>query len=215
MANVSYPQFGKVRDITLPVPAASMTFDEYKAAFGIDLLVVELYDLILIKENDVAVPVLYVDKDNDVLYTADKAYSYASGFAEISGGSLIAKVIEDGTIENAKPIYCHPITVVCNDTGYLLRFTCLIFNNSETPIDRVGFKAFLDSLSSVQGNIMISGAFVISTDTIISSYARYDGSQYYLIGVNAATGAVVSHNGSFDTIYPNTTTFEDGVNKIN
>ena len=37
MANVSYPQFGKVKTIVLPIPANSISLDEYKEKYGIDL----------------------------------------------------------------------------------------------------------------------------------------------------------------------------------
>ena len=37
MANISYPKFGKVKTIVLPIPDSPCTLDEYKDTYGIDL----------------------------------------------------------------------------------------------------------------------------------------------------------------------------------
>lgn len=37
MANRSYPQFGKVKTIVLPIPSSPLTYQQYKEAYGIDL----------------------------------------------------------------------------------------------------------------------------------------------------------------------------------
>ena len=37
MANVSYPIYGKVKTIVLPIPAGVLTLDQYKENYGIDL----------------------------------------------------------------------------------------------------------------------------------------------------------------------------------
>ena len=125
-------------------------------------------------------------------------------------------LIEGGTIDNAKPIYCHPITIVDNTASKDRRLTCLIFNNDPTSFDKAKFKDFLDSLGSVDGKIMLSGGFKSGTTIAIASYLRYNGTLYYLVGTDVSNGEAFSvFNADFDEIFPSTCTFEDGVNKIN
>lgn len=91
---MGYPAFGKVKTFTLPIPDGSMTFAQYKSAFGIDLQQLENTELILLKEpSGNIVPVLYYDKENAVLYTANYSVDISAGF-EVKTDSLISEVIE-------------------------------------------------------------------------------------------------------------------------
>lgn len=93
---MGYPNFGKVKTITLPYEE-DMTASQYLDRYGIDLATIELYDLINIALDDVVYPVLYADKANKVLYMADRAFSYNGGFTALNT-SLIKKVTESGTL---------------------------------------------------------------------------------------------------------------------
>ena len=138
---MGYKPFGKNRVIVLPVPDSDMTAEEYRNAYGIELDSIEMRDLILLQEEGKqAYPVLYIDKENKVLYTADKAFSYASGFELVEGDSLINQVISQGTIENAKPIYWHSVYFERSATSrHFFNGILIILNNSSAPINKTDF----------------------------------------------------------------------------
>lgn len=143
---MGYPNFGKVKTITLPIPERTMSFAEYKNAFGIDLEELENTELLLLKEPDgQIVPVLYYDKENAVLYTANYSVDISAGF-EVETESLISKVIEGGTIENAKPVYWHSVKFIRQGANYYyFDGFAIILSNDETPIDK---DAFIDLLKT-------------------------------------------------------------------
>lgn len=213
---MGYPNFGKVRTITLPYET-DMTAAQYLARYGIDLATIEMYDLVNIALSDVVYPVLAIDKENKVLYMADKAYSYAAGLNEIDS-SLIAEVIAEGSIVNAKPIYCHPImlydTTNADDTKKFFA-SCLIFNNSETRFDKDTFTTFLSDLASgYSGRVMLSGGgFDDGTGTIVFASVFYDTDNSRLVFEGVRNGFyAVEYMANLNVA---TINLIDGVNKIN
>ena len=130
----------------------------------------------------------------------------------------VKALIEGGTLENAKPIYCHPISLT-NETTKYFRITCLIFTNDATPFTRTTFKTRIDNLyAQVQDNIRIlaSGGYYSSGDSqlLINSWLFFNGNSYGVAGV-LTDGTVKALSGSYDELFPSTLTFTDGVNKIN
>ena len=122
---------------------------------------------------------------------------------------IIKSEVESGTLSNAKPIYCHPITIAAltEDIGawYL---TFLIFNNSATPFTKETFVAFVRSLD----------------DAIFLCSGNYRGLQVYsiqkdLVNANCVTlnvydsSTIVAQLDGRD--FNDYTLFSDGVNKIN
>ena len=220
---MGYPAFGKVKTITLPIPDSSMTFAKYKNAFGIDLQQLENTELILLKEpsGDI-VPVLYYDKENAVLYTANYSCDISDGF-EVGADSLISKVIAGGTIENAKPVYCHPITLnhpFSSNKG--LQLTCLIFNNSATAFTAESFADYIKNLYESVGEtirILVSGTVQKSSDgnVCIASYMGMQSNQYFIQGYDIVSNTPISaQSGLTKTQFVDLLSdFNDGVNKIN
>lgn len=125
--------------------------------------------------------------------------------------------IEAGTIENAKPIYIHPITIL-NSTA--ARLTLLIFNNSSTPFTVSSFLDYLDALYEdvgAQTRILISGGFSTSeNEVLIGSYlGKSDATTYYMLGISVSTGGAEGRNFNRENFAAFITDLYDGVNKIN
>ena len=74
MANISYPKFGKVKTIVLPIPTSSMSLEEYKDFCGIDL------EEFLIIESDT--PYLKFPK-NALVLIAD-TFDVSSSFVKLN-----------------------------------------------------------------------------------------------------------------------------------
>lgn len=204
---MAYEVFGNNRSIVLPIPASALTNAEYKNAYGIDLSSLDFYNLVQVQDGKEIFPVLLNDKENKVLYTADRAFSYDGGFEEISD-SLIAKVIESGTIDNAKPLYCHPILIV---QAGVLYASCMILNNSPTEInswDR--FKTEVISWDVETARIPAAGTFILNGEVIPSTIiSKVAGNIFNIYGLDS--------NGSVKYIDITTMNGQvyDGVNKIN
>ena len=62
---------------------------------------------------------------------------------------LTEEDIEGGTIDNAKPIYVHPINL--NNSTTREKVGCLIFNNDPTPFTSTTFKQYIKALSIAVG----------------------------------------------------------------
>lgn len=123
--------------------------------------------------------------------------------------------IEGGTLDNAKPIYCHPITIIKPNT---YRLTALIFNNSVTALTLSTFKDFIDNLyTSVGSNarVMLSGAYNTGNGVIIASFIGKSDAGYSVYGLDTSGNDKYVTNADFDQIFANDTVFVDGVNKIN
>lgn len=207
---MGYPIFGKMKTITLPIPDAALTFAEYKDAYGIDLQNLPLVDLILIRQTDgECVPVLYIDKENSVMYTANYSIDYSTGF-EVKSESLISEVIASGTIENAKSLYFHPITIMVAGSMY---FSIVIINNTATAYTKSTLVTELNRIRSLAGETCrfpATGCFV-NEGVAISPYNLEvpQQNEFKLYGFNGTNNiSKVVDISNVDQIF-------DGVNKIN
>ena len=128
----------------------------------------------------------------------------------------VKALVEGGTLSNAKPIYCHPITIDVEDASSNLHIAMLIFDNSNQEYNTFSkLVAKLNSIFTLNINAVfpITGAIywksgsalhiaqkvAKSGDTIYFYTCRPDGTQ-----------------GSFNiSTYISEATIYDGVNKIN
>ena len=141
-------------------------------------------------------------------------------YSEKQIDSQIKEVIECGQVDNAKPIYCHPLTITNNDRN--ARLTCLIFNNDPTPFTLSSFVDYIDALFEQVGatvRIMTSGCYALGEtfDTIVvASYFAKRTGQYFFSGQKAdGTGYGEMVFGSKEYLVAYFSEFSDGVNKIN
>ena len=133
----------------------------------------------------------------------------------------VQALVEGGALDNAKPIYCHPLDIRANNTLNTIVMTCLIFNNDPTPFTLSSFKEFLDNLYSQVGNvrIMASGGIHDKTanKTIINSFFYRATVSYGFLGINIADGSQYDYEKNLDAwnyMFADAT-ITDGVNKIN
>ena len=133
--------------------------------------------------------------------------------------SRVQALIEGGTLENAKPIYCHPIYFDCNFTsgdyaGRRYYFTCLIFNNEATPFTLSTFLAEIQRLCNLGAKIMITGGAFYDNITLINSCIKnVSENNACIYGLKVGTNN--DDYVSLSIVSEQYTTFEDGVNKIN
>ena len=130
------------------------------------------------------------------------------------------EVIESGLVENAKPIYFHPIYIAITDAvnSRYFRISGAILNNDATPFTLTSFKEWIDKLdvdTEGAGQFNCSGAVTESGVTLIISHLKKLNNVYYITGINASTGANANlQNVNFNTLFADAT-LTDGVNKIN
>ena len=130
--------------------------------------------------------------------------------------SAVADAVSGQGVDNAKPIYCHPISLV--SAGFT-RLTLFVFNNDETPFTKTTFLNWLDALYTSVGSqtrVLISGAFPDTLNNVcIASYmGKFDGTTYYLLGVKLS-GEAYSQSYTREEIETLIYALYDGVNKIN
>lgn len=130
--------------------------------------------------------------------------------------NLSKEVIESGQVDNAKPIYCHPIFISLNRSydNNIIQLTALIFNNDNTPFTKETFIAWLKALwtTAPTAKILTSGYFTTAPLCCLSNaddndacYMKYAGTES--IGSKAYL--------QYADLLLEASTFEDGVNKIN
>ena len=124
----------------------------------------------------------------------------------------VQTLVEGGTLDNAKPIYYHPINVLGQLGGEACRFTLAILNNSSSPINtgsllKTALKTLMDSGANIQSNGYYVDNSVYMNIFIMTKTAE----DTYSILANSA-----SDYKSDKTIDDVTYTFvTDGVNKLN
>ena len=123
----------------------------------------------------------------------------------------VEALVEGGTLNNAKPIYCHPITLIGEGGAHHL--TMLILNNiAEAFADFDALITHIRTWGLDTARIMSSGVFKESDNKIvIASYLMVTENTIRLVGNYADTGSTVS----IDITANNFNTFYDAVNKIN
>lgn len=221
---MNYPQFN-LTILQLPAPVSNMTKAEYKTAYGIDLDAVNIkaFKLVLLGEEKYA-----IDKIKEV----ENGYEIYFNGHVLSITDIVQTSDEVYDVENAKPIYCHPITIQGTNVGTFgvnMRVNFLIFNNSPTAFTLATFKTYLDNLLESTGfraKILASGAMnktkltdasTAETDTlIISSIDKAENGSYAIMGYAVTVASIGNFaDADFNKVFPSGLTFTDGVNKIN
>ena len=111
---------------------------------------------------------------------------------------------------HAKPIYCHPITLL-GQGGNKTKLTMLIFNNSATAFDRNTFKSYLAGLPTAR--FMTSGFYDDGVEVHVASYITAQSTtSISFLGYGITSGDINSINiaSAIDNLL-----FYDGVNIIN
>ena len=122
--------------------------------------------------------------------------------------SQATELVEGGTLDNAKPIYCHPITLQFTSGTYnLTKLIILIFNNSQTALTAT---TFLSLINSFVGRISVNGYLVKEEKTYITTFIS---PQRNLLGL-ASDMTYISEPIS-DILADVNLVFNDDVNKIN
>ena len=137
----------------------------------------------------------------------------------------VKSLVEGGTLDNAKPLYYHPLALFCRGTGdetpFALSFT--ILNNSPTPFTTLTFiqwvKDLLDSIIESGGghvNLNTDGGYgnIVSCAYI---YVGKAGDEYQCIPVGFDKNGDYAEGTptSIDELFDGIDGFTDGVNKIN
>lgn len=130
--------------------------------------------------------------------------------------------IENGNVEipNAKPIYCHPIYCTFKrlreNVSILMTFTCLIFNNDETPFTADTFFDWVKALFTDYPNASIMASGYVE-NAPVSRIQNGFGSNLQLQVPQFESGSYVNQFWNFikTDLTLESTVFIDGVNKIN
>ena len=207
MANQTYPQFN-LKTIQLPIPSVTMTKDEYKDAFGIDLDQVDLSSVVLLW-------------DGKKKYVVDEVKEDLTGTHIYAGGKILdidssISVTDNAySVENAKPVYCHPIRgSFTRQDNMLFTFTCLIFNNSSTAFTTSTFFDWILALFEEYPDASIMASGYIDNMPISRIY-KGSGSSVFFEKPKLSDGVYVNDYNSMTLGDLNTGSFVDGVNKIN
>ncbi|MBO7731982.1 MAG: hypothetical protein J6S67_05500 [Methanobrevibacter sp.] len=118
----------------------------------------------------------------------------------------VESLVEGGTLENAQPIYFHPVTL----TGTNTRVSLIILNNSATPFTKTSLKQFMLNLSDAR--FLISGYFNKDNVSYVTSYILIDSGEIKLTGLNLASNTDTVLTIDIENDF---TSLNDGVNKIN
>lgn len=129
--------------------------------------------------------------------------------------SIATDLIEGGTIENAKPIYCHPITLYKHSGSYpQYILSMLIFDNNPTAYTKTTLKQLLQSFV---GRVLVSGSYLTATAYLSPSFISAQENALYLVGTDTEGNPHDDVNNpiDFSTLIDDATYYADAVNKIN
>ena len=130
--------------------------------------------------------------------------------------SRVQALVEGGTLENAKPIYYHPIYCVIGIEGVYnkLVFQCAILDNNPTAYTNASLFTKIKSLTHAGAIININGYYKDVNDVYNDVMVIYEEA-----GVNTIDyfNPNATNSFNFDTLLENATDISvvDGVNKIN
>ena len=135
---------------------------------------------------------------------------------------VIKEEVESGQIENAKPLYIHPIVIVDSPSSTRsINLAVFVFNNDSTEFTtwtqlRTYITNIVDSLGA--GGIArfpTTGAFMLESNTYVAChiYCQKVGENYSL-RVEGSKGDGSGATG-YLSIYSSTLSVYDGVNKLN
>lgn len=155
------------------------------------------------------------DEETLFWYVDEAKYLYVSDEVKLENGvlPLIKEEVESGTLENAKPIYYHPIGIWSDEDvdENECRIQFLILDNNSTPYTKATLIAKLQELMDIGAVINANG------------YLKYDNVCYPVYVIQKAGGEykVYYHTttGRANILLSNITgphsEISDGVNKIN
>ena len=142
---------------------------------------------------------------------------YSLNQLEQIANNRVKTLVEGGTLNNAKPIYCHPVNIGYIDESNEFMITMLIFNNDATEFTFETFNAWLSALVNqiAQARIMASGYIKVSgTIYPVSQLYGSDNNRNVICSPNAISGILISYSkAEWEALVPNV--FQDAVNKIN
>ena len=140
----------------------------------------------------------------------------------------VEALVEGGQLDNAKPIYCHPISIIRNNiNGNSFRITALIFNNDDTPFTLATFKEWFDNLvetTESRARLLCTGGVSLSNfppdetpePIVVSSFDKATNGLYGFYGMALSGSIGTAYRSDIWTdIFPEGIEFVDGVNKIN
>lgn len=137
-------------------------------------------------------------------------------------------VIESGKVENAKPIYFHPLLIVFRDTAKMfsdqsdnLSLTMTILNNSNEVFTKQTFLQWIATLEQQDFAYITGVSFKCKTDTGFIYEAiiewRKSNSEWHIVGYDSTGNNYTNETSSGKITWDNLdgTVLRDGVNKIN
>ena len=131
--------------------------------------------------------------------------------------NLSKEVIESGLVENAKPIYCHPISIDDDVSENKVHMALLIFDNSNEEYNTLDkFTAKLTSIFNVNSKAVFptTGAIYYNSGSALHIVQKIVYSEG--VGISILTSRPNGTQGNFTmSTYLVSATFVDGVNKIN
>ena len=124
------------------------------------------------------------------------------------------ELIESGEVENAKPIYYHPV-ILDRPSPNFVRVSFWILNNNPTAFTKSTFAEFISTLSDSAIRLNCTGSVLNDGSVLIVSDVRtIDSTHHNLVGLYASTGAYDAV--SIESILEdNATLIADSPNKIN
>lgn len=127
----------------------------------------------------------------------------------------IEGVIKSGSIDNAKPIYFHPIYFVYDDESASIWLSWFILDNDPTAYTFATLKAKFRELVSVGARFITTGGIKVKgTSAWLQAIITEDqgDNKTQVFCANGTTADVIT----LENLNPeNITAFQDGVNKIN
>ena len=141
--------------IQLPLPSSTLTKAEYKEAYGIDLDHIDFPKVTLLVDDNEKYPVdeIKIVSDDILIFAGGKVLTIGdNGNVSVASGAY--------SVENAKPIYCHPILIANVTTPIKIYVSLLIFNNSADSINTFAkFLAEARSWGVANARIPCTGSF--------------------------------------------------------
>lgn len=125
----------------------------------------------------------------------------------------LSELFETGEVENAKPIYCHPITMYLNSENAKYLVSCMILSPKSTAYTKDELK---DLVRNFTGRLLCTGSYQNSTVGYVAVTcvnSREDG--LWLIGWNTSGTYIGEGNINFAHVIDYSTSFTDDINKIN
>ena len=146
------------------------------------------------------------DYGNTVYAVSSAKYTY------VLVNDNIKNIIESGEVDNAKPIYCHPI-VLYNAGDQVWMISCLIFNQKAEAFTK---ETLITYLKTFTGRLVVTGSYdSASTGFVVVSSVNNRNDGIWLLGWTPSDSYISEGIVNFETVITNSSSFNDAVNKIN